>query len=163
MSGASFAVKKNELKVEMEHVFDAPCELVFMAFTESELIPEWWGPRNAKTRVEKNDLRLGGAWRFVFAGGGREDAFYGVYLKIQPPELIAHTFNYEPIGPGHEVTETAGSEQLKDGRTKVTAVCEYKNIEDLERMVGAGMEPGASESYDRLGEPLGTLQYSNAR
>lgn len=155
VSNTIFEVKKDELKVRMKREYDAPRELVFKAFTDSELIAEWWGPPNARTRIDDNEVRVGGAWRFVIvAPDGRVDAFYGKYLKLKSPEVITHTFNYEPIGPGHEVTETAAFERLKDGRTMLTATCEYKDLQDLEGMVGAGMEAGASQSYDRLAELL---------
>jgi uncharacterized protein YndB with AHSA1/START domain len=164
MSNTSFAVHKEELKVVMERVFDAPRDLVFRAFADSKLIPQWWGPRKITTRVEKNDVRVGGVWRFIcHAPDGREDTFHGVYLRIEPPGLISHTFNYEPIGPGHELTETAEFEEISEGKTRVTITSVYNTIEDLEGMVGAGMEAGASESYDRLAELLVSLKQSVGR
>jgi len=155
MSKTDFTVKLDDLKVVMERVFDAPRESVFRAFIDSELIRQWWGPRNATTIVDKNEVRDGGEWRLVCRGpGGREDSFYGVNLKIQEPRLIKHTFNYEPIGPGHEITETATFEETDDDKTVVRTTSVYKTLEDLEGMVGAGMEAGVSESYDQLAELL---------
>lgn len=116
MSKTDFTVKRDELKVVMERVFNDPRALVFKAFMDSNLIAEWWGPRNVTTIVDKNDVRKGGDWRFVCRGpDGREDGFRGVYLKIEKPLLLAHTFNYEPLGPGHELTETATFEETNDG------------------------------------------------
>lgn len=159
MPNSNFMVRRDELKVIMERVFDAPRDLVFKAFTDSKLISNWWGPRGSTTIVDKNELKKGGGWRFVVRGSsGKEDAFSGKYLEIDSPTFVSHTFNYEPIGPGHELVESASFEKLEGGRTRLTTVSEYNAIEELEGMVGAGMEKGATESYDRLGELLETIK-----
>ena len=54
---------KQEIFITRE--FDAPRELVFKAFTNPELVPQWWGPSYLSTRVDKMDVRLGGQWRFI--------------------------------------------------------------------------------------------------
>lgn len=45
MGQATFAVKRDQLQVVMERVFDAPRETVFKAFVDPAAIPKWWGPR----------------------------------------------------------------------------------------------------------------------
>ena len=40
------------------------------------------------------------------------------------------------------------------GKTKLTAISQYKSVEDLDEMVKAGMEFGARETWDRLEERL---------
>ena len=59
-----------ETEIRLERVFDAPREHVFAAFTDPELIPEWWGPG---TTVDEMDVRPGGSWRFVTAYPRRRD------------------------------------------------------------------------------------------
>src|SRR5579875_73308 len=54
---------KQEIVITRE--FDAPRELVFKAFTDPQLIPQWWGPRYLSTEVDKMDVRPGGAWRWI--------------------------------------------------------------------------------------------------
>ena len=49
---------KQEILITRE--FDAPRELVFKACTDPQLIPQWWGPRNLSTEVDKMDVRPGG-------------------------------------------------------------------------------------------------------
>ncbi len=157
-------MSKNNLKIDkekkvttMERVFDAPRELLWKAHTDPELVPQWWGPRKYITIVEEMDVMEGGKWRFINRPkdekGGEEDyAFYGVYKDLKEPEYITWTFNYEPIGLGHEITETVRFEDLGDGKTKLTTVSHYNSIEDLEGMVQSGMEEGATETWDRLEE-----------
>jgi len=154
-SATRFTVKRDELRVEMERVYDASPERVFNAFIDSDLVSKWWGPRGTTTIIDKNEVRPGGAWRFVVRSqSGKEEAFNGKYVEIKPHASITHTFNYEPIGPGHELKETATFQPVENGKTKVTTTSFYDRIEELDGMVGSGMEKGAVETFERLAELL---------
>lgn len=147
-----FTVKRDELKVLMERTFDAPREAVFRAFIDSRAIPKWWGLRSHTTVVDKNDVRAGGVWRFVSRdAAGDQYGFHGVYKKIDPPKLVSCTFNFEGIPGDHESIQTATFEDVH-GKTKVTGTATFANVEDLNGMVGSGMESGWAESWDRLAE-----------
>ncbi len=113
----------------------------------------WWGPKNFTTTVDKMDFKVGGEWRYIHSDGqGHEFGFHGVYLKIDPPLLISDTFNFEGIPAGHEMVETAVLEELPDGTTRMTTTSKFANSEDLNGMVGSGMEGGATETWERLAE-----------
>ena len=71
---------------------------------------------------------------------------------MKEPEHITWTFNFEPVGEGHEITETVTFTDLGDGRTKLSTLSHYKTIEDLEGMLQSGMEDGANQSWDQLEE-----------
>ena len=47
----------SDREIATECVFDAPRERVFAAFTDPELILEWWGPRDTTTIVEEMDVQ----------------------------------------------------------------------------------------------------------
>ncbi|HEY4384930.1 MAG TPA: SRPBCC domain-containing protein, partial [Ktedonobacteraceae bacterium] len=82
---------KQEMIITRE--FDAPRELVFQAFTDPELVPQWWGPRRLSTLVDKMDVRSGGLWRFINQDlDGNEYGFHGVYHEVCAPERIIDTF-----------------------------------------------------------------------
>lgn len=144
---------RSDREIVSERVFDAPRERAFEAFTDRDLIPEWWGPRNVTTTVDQMDVRPGGAWRFVCTNAdGSTDAFRGVFREIAPPERVVQTFEWEGM-PGHIAVETATFEDL-GGRTKVTSVSLFHTTEERDGMLASGMERGLSESYERLDELL---------
>src|ERR1700736_2204123 len=106
-------------EIHVERVFDAPRDQVFAAFTDPELIPEWWGPRDMTTVVDQMDVRPGGSWRFILGNAdGGEAAMRGTYREVTPPERIVQTFEWEGM-PGHVSVDTVTFEDLGD-RTKVT-------------------------------------------
>jgi uncharacterized protein YndB with AHSA1/START domain len=154
--------RENKIMI-MERVFDAPRELVWKAHTDATLIPKWWGPRDTETIVETMEVKPGGKWRYVHKGKDEKGqdadyAFYGEYKDMQEPEFITWTFNFEPIGPGHEITETVTFEEIEGGKTKIKVVSHYNTIEDFDGMLNSGMEAGATETWDRLGELMVELK-----
>ena len=143
-------------EIHVERVFNAPREGVFAAFTDPELIPEWWGPHGTTTSVDQMDVRAGGSWRFVVRDSdGSETGFRGTYREVTPPERIVQTFEWEGL-PGHVSVESATFEDLGD-RTKVTSVSTFHTTEERDGMLGSGMEGGMNETYARLDELLARL------
>jgi uncharacterized protein YndB with AHSA1/START domain len=152
-AGTTVVTTPSEREIVSERVFDAPRERVFAAYTDPELIPQWWGPRGTTTIVDQMDVRPGGAWRFVGRDSdGTETAFRGTYREVTPPERIVQTFEWEGM-PGHVVVETATFEDL-GGRTKVTATSLFHTSEERDGMLASGMERGLTETHDRLAELL---------
>jgi len=135
------------------HTFDAPPALVFKAMTDPTLIPQWWGPRNLTTTIDKLELRKGGIWRFVQRDAeGNTYAFNGVYHTIEAPERLVYTFEFEGM-PGHVLLETAVFEEV-DGKTKLTEQAVFQSVQDRDGMIQSGMESGAAEGHERLTELL---------
>ncbi len=155
-SGATEVTTPSDREIVSERVFDSPRDRVFAAFTDPELIPEWWGPHNVITIVDQMDVRPGGAWRFVCRdSNGDEDGFRGTYREVTPPERIVQTFEWEGM-PGHVCIETVVLEDL-GGRTKVTNTSLFHTPEERDGMLASGMEGGLNESYERLDELLAKL------
>jgi uncharacterized protein YndB with AHSA1/START domain len=145
-----------EREIHVERVFDAPRDRVFAVYTDPELIPEWWGPRDTTAVVDQMDVRPGGSWRFVVQlADGSRTAFRGTYREVTPPERIVQTFEWEGM-PGHVSVETATFEDLGD-RTKVTTTSIFHTTEERDGMLRSGMEGGMNETYARLDELLARL------
>ncbi|HEX2126502.1 MAG TPA: SRPBCC family protein [Thermoleophilaceae bacterium] len=146
-------------EIRIERVFDAPRDQVFSVYTDPELIPEWWGPRDTTTVVDQMEVRNGGSWRFIMRNSdGSESGFRGTYREVTPPERIVQTFEWEGM-PGHVSVETATFDDLGD-RTKVTTVSLFHTTEERDGMLASGMEGGLNETYARLDELLARLASS---
>jgi len=126
---------------------------VWAAYTDPELIPEWWGPHGTTTRVDKMEVEAGGAWRFVIRNSdGSETGFRGTYREVTPPEQIVQTFEWEGM-PGHVSVDTATFEDLGD-RTRVVSHSIFHTPEERDGMLASGMEGGMNETFERLDELL---------
>jgi len=136
-------------EIHVERVFDAPRERVFAAFTDPELIPQWWG---GGTVVDQMDVRPGGTWRFV-AG---EMVFRGEYKEVTPPERIVQTFEREGM-PGRHL-ETTEFEELGGAQTKLKLTLVFDTPEERDMLLKYGGEAGMNETYARLDELLASQQ-----
>jgi uncharacterized protein YndB with AHSA1/START domain len=145
---------KQEIVITRE--FDAPRELVFKAFTDPQLIPQWWGPRHLSTEVDKMDVRPSGEWRWINRDAeGNAYAFHGVYHEVLAPARIIDTFEFEGLPEtGHVSLETLTLEELPEGRTRLTAHTVFQSVADRDGMLQSGMEKGVEDTYDRLAELL---------
>jgi uncharacterized protein YndB with AHSA1/START domain len=152
----------SDREILMTRIFDAPRELVFEAFTNPEMIAQWWGLRETTTVVEKMEVRPGGIWRYVQLDpdGSEHAAFNGVYREVVPPERLVSTFEYERM-PGHVVLNTTTFEEI-DGKTKITVRSLLQTREDRDGMLHSGMEKGANQAYDQLAELLARHRSSRA-
>ena len=156
-SGTTVVTTPAPTEIVTERIFDASRELVFETYTNPKYIPEFWGPRNTTTVVDKMDVRKGGQWRFIHdPGTDRETAFRGEYLEVTPPESITQTFEWEGL-PGHIITETTSFEDLGDGRTKLHTLSVFDSVDDRDGMIASGMESGQRDLHDRFAELLARL------
>jgi uncharacterized protein YndB with AHSA1/START domain len=149
-SATSFSIDKDALTVTASRIFSATPERLWRALTEDSQIAQWWGPSQYICEVEKNDVRVDGVWRIIQrADDGPEHAFRGKYVEVSPHYKIVRTFEYEPE-VGHIHAETMQIEPLSNTSSKLIATARYENLTDLEGMVGAGMESGEREGFERL-------------
>ncbi len=155
MNDTQFEVDKDKLEVRITRVFNATPDKLWAAYTKPELIVKWW----ENTTVDKLEMKVGGAWRFVshsHEGDGKEHAFRGEMKEIDEPKKIVRTFEYEPMA-GHIMTETLNLEPVDGGKTKVTTISKFDNAQDLEGMVSMGMKEGASAGLERLAKVVESL------
>lgn len=162
MSSTVITAEPNSTLISITRTFDAPRELVYRAYTDPTLIPQWLGPRNLTTRIEQYDLRNGGVWRYVSVDpDGGEWAFRGVFHGDPSVDAITQTFEFEGT-PGHVCLETATFEEA-DGRTTVRTLSAFQSVADRDGMVESGMEVGVTDGHERLDEVLRSLLADAAR
>jgi uncharacterized protein YndB with AHSA1/START domain len=142
-------------EIRIERVFDAPRDRVWRAFTEPELLAQWWG-RGNKLVIERLEVERGGHWRFVEHSAQGVHGFEGRFREVTPPERMVQTFEWDGM-PGYVAVETVTLEDLGDGRTKVVNVSLFHTTEERDGMLSSGMEQGLNESYAALDRLLATL------
>ena len=148
----------SEREIAMTRNFDAPRELVFDAWTKPELLKRWLGVRGGWTfAVCEVDLRVGGAYRFVWRGPkGNEMGMGGVYREIVRPERLVATEKFDdPWYEGEALDTTVFVEQA--GRTTATTTVRYASQEVRDAVLKTPMVTGVAESYDKLDEVLASM------
>ncbi len=152
----------------MTREFAAPRERVWAAWTDPPQFARWWGPRGFTVPFVQIDLRPGGAMHFCMRSrDGRDHWNKGIFLEVSPPERLVSS-DYFSDEQGNKVPparygmapdfpdEALLSVTLEavDGKTRLTLVHSVPE-EVAERQ---GMQQGWSETLDRLGEYLESVQ-----
>ena len=81
--------------------YAAPADLIFRAFTEPELLQQWFCPMpEVAVRVEECDPRPGGRYRFVYHfPDGKAVPVIGEYRSVTRPRQLVFTWTWEPPDP----------------------------------------------------------------
>ena len=130
----------------------APREAVFHAFTDSELLAGWWGPKEFTNDFHVFEPRPGGAWRFTMRGP--EGAAYEMekaFVDVSPPERIV-VDHLEPAV--HRFRMTMTFEEDGPGRTRLRWHMRFEDADEAER-VRAVILVANEENFDRLEAALG--------
>jgi uncharacterized protein YndB with AHSA1/START domain len=146
----------SDTTILIERSFAAPRHLVWRAWTEPDLIRQWWaGDRGQVTSIEV-DLRVGGTWRYVMtANEGFEVAFHGDYREIVPDERLVSTEVYEAV-PDHPAVDTMTLSEA-DGRTMLRILVEHDSTISRDMHVNSGMENGLREALDHAEQVVTSL------
>jgi uncharacterized protein YndB with AHSA1/START domain len=156
MAPTASTVSTSDREIVLSRVFDAPRELVWKAFTDSEQLAHWWGPRGFTTRTKRMDVRPGGAWRFVMIGpDGREYENLITYLEVAEPEHLRykHGGDTETEPVNFEVLVTFETDGGARDRARVTMRSIFPSKNALEFVVREyGAIEGGKQTFERLAE-----------
>jgi len=145
----------SDREIRIERVFEAPIERVWQAFTDPELLAQWWG-RGNKLVIERMVVERGGHWRFVEHSSDGVHGFEGRFREVTPMERLVQTFEWDGM-PGYVAIDTAVFEDLGDGRTRVVTTSLFHTPDERDGMLASGMADGLNQSYAALDDLLRTF------
>ena len=136
--------------VTLKRTFDAPVDLVWEAWINSEHITKWWGPKGMTTRIIEHNFEVGGKWKYSMTmPNGQEFISEGVFKEIIKHKKIISSADFKPMTEGVEIQalfEEAGESTLFTFNI-VHASEEYRIAQ--EKM---GIYNGWGSVLERLGE-----------
>ena len=146
-----------DLDLELVREVDVAPELVWRAWTEPELLVQWFTPKPWETPVAEVDLRPGGKFRTVMRGpDGEENDNQGCYLEVVPNERLVWT---GALGPGYRpqpgpmpFTAIIELERTPSGGTKYRAIAMHQDPEGRKAHDEMGFHDGWGAVFDQLVE-----------
>lgn len=153
MANRTTIERTSERELVVTRTFNGPARIVFEAWTQPELMKQWWAPKSigVPLRSCEMDVRTGGSYRLEFGHDASETmAFLGRYLEVVPPSRLVWTNEEGEDGPVTTVTF-----EDRDGQTLLTVHELYPSKEALD--AGHGAEEGMPEQFEQLDELLVTL------
>jgi uncharacterized protein YndB with AHSA1/START domain len=145
----------------LTRVIDAPREKLYRAWTEPELLTQWFAPAPLTTPIAELDVRPGGANLVVMkTPDGQEMPNHGVYLEVVPNEKIVFTDAFTSAWEPSEhpfMTVILTFEDLGAGKTRYTARVRHWSVADCERHEQMGFHQGWGQCADQLAALARTL------
>jgi uncharacterized protein YndB with AHSA1/START domain len=159
----NFTVDKENKKIKVEREFEAPVARVWAAWTEKELLDQWWAPKPWKARTKTMDFREGGHWLYAMVGPeGEEHWARADYKSISPLREYSATDafcdengNINESLPGSYWENTFKEES---NNTLVFIEITFKDLADLESNMEMGFKEGFTMGLENLDELLASQQ-----
>ncbi len=137
----------------LTRLIDAPREKLYRAWTEPELLKQWFAPLPWTTPHVELDVRPGGASKVVMRSpDGNDMPCPGVYLDVVPNQRLvftdAYTVAWQPSQkPFMTVILTFEDE---GGKTRYTARVRHWTVADREAHEKMGFHQGWGQCADQL-------------
>lgn len=158
-----FTVNKENKTITVTREFAAGVPLVWRAWTEPELLDQWWGPKPWRAETKTMDFTEGGYWLYAMVGpeGDRhyakstfasiihEKSFGG---KVAFSDENGTVNNEFPQGLWDNVFTAT------NGHTTVVVTKTFDKLEDLEQNIAMGFKEGFTTGLNQLDEVLERLK-----
>lgn len=148
---------------EARREFNAPLSLVWRAFTEAELLDQWWAPRPWKCETRSMQFEPGGKWVYDMVGPENErhgavQVFKEIVFEQYFSGIDAFTDENGEINESMPVASWKNSFYPTESGTLVVVVANYPDAATLETVINMGMAQGVSMAHDNLEEILAGLK-----
>lgn len=158
-----FVVDRANNTIVIKREFDAGLELVWEAWTNSEILDQWIAPKPWRAETKTMDFREGGFWLYAMVGPQNEKHWSRYdYAKIEPrksiTELRAFSDENGTVKPEVKRTHCTNVFSEADGRTLVMVTAKYGSPDVLEFMVSHGFKEGVGASLENLDELLAAMK-----
>lgn len=153
---------KEKATFQAKREFNANVSLVWRAFTEPELLDQWWAPKPWKCETKSMDFNSKGKWEYEMVGpNGERHGAVQVYEEIAFEKSFTGTDAFtDDLGHINETLPVANWKNTftpTENGTLVTTEARYPNPESLETVLKMGMAEGLSMAQDNLDEILKAL------
>jgi uncharacterized protein YndB with AHSA1/START domain len=135
--------------------FEAPVATVWRAYTESELLDQWWGPAPWRAETRAMKFAPGGHWLYAMVSPENQKHWARMnYVAIQNHQSISIEDGFcdengvintaMPVSRGSIVFTPTGR------GTRVEFTMTYEQESQLQQIVDMGFEQGISMCFDQL-------------
>lgn len=139
--------------------FDAPLEQVWKAWTEKDLLDQWWAPKPWKAETKSMDFREGGTWLYSMVGpDGTRSYSRADYKTIIPNKTFIGDDAF--CDENGNITDDMPAMRWKAdffstaAGTRVEVEITFASEADLETIVEMGFKEGFTAAHSNLDQLL---------
>lgn len=146
-------------KIHVTRPFNAPAEKVWRAWTEKELLDQWWAPKPWRAETKSLDFSTGGRWLYCMVGpdGTRSWCTVDITSVTEGKAFQSSAYFSDENGNADNSFPKMHwqvSFQPDGDRTMVTVDISFDKEEDLQKIVEMGFEQGFTMALGNLDELL---------
>jgi len=146
-------LKEKSILVRKE--LNAPIENVWRAYTESELLDQWWGPAPWRAETKSMDFKVGGSWLYAMVSPENQRHWGRMeYKAIKQHESfdVEDCFCDENGNPNPALPTSRGriSFAKTPGGTLVEFKMTYNKESDVQAIIDMGFEQGITICMEQL-------------
>ena len=151
---------KAEAELEMTRVYNAPRELVWKAWTDPDMLKQWWGPDNVTIPECEVNLTVGGKIYIVMEAGeamgpykGTKWPMLGQFTLIEPKTKISYDVQAWTEGQKEQTTIDQTTEITlteENGKTTVKIKATVHKVGPGAKMAIQGMNAGFTQQLAKL-------------
>lgn len=144
-----------ERSILVSREFAAPVSQVWRAYTESELLDQWWGPKPWRAETKHMNFVAGGYWLYAMVGPNDERHWGRMnYLAIEHHRSITIEDAFcDELGRVNAALPTSRGQMVFTSRpngTRVDFQMSYASEAELQKIVEMGFEQGITACLEQL-------------
>lgn len=146
-------------KITIVREFDAPLEKVWKAWTDSNIMDQWWAPKPYQAKTKAMDFREGGHWLYNMVGPDGTGTYCRADFKIivENKSYTAYdAFCDENGNITHDIPGMHWKNEFSatDTGTKVSVEITFDSEADMQKIIEMGFEVGFTAAHGNLDEVL---------
>ncbi|HMO63433.1 MAG TPA: SRPBCC domain-containing protein [Ferruginibacter sp.] len=160
----NFTADKANNRITVERLFNAPNDLVWAAWTEADILDQWWAPRPYRCITKNMHFAEGGQWLYHMLGpDGDIHWCLFEYEKIVPQQFFAgiDAFCNEEavINATKPRVKWANNFTATEAGTLVNMVLQFDSLQDLEAIISMGFKEGFTAGLENLDQYIAAQFY----
>lgn len=151
----NFSVDKENKTVNVKREFNASLSNVWSAWTEAEILDQWWAPAPFKSKTKSMEFKEGGRRMYAMVSPeGDERWSFFEYTSISPKTNFKHTSTFcdadaNPIPNfGSSLWDITFSEEGE--LTVVDIAISRDNFAEIEQLIATGFKEGFTSALTGL-------------
>ncbi len=155
----NFTVDKENKKIKVKREFASSITKVWSAWTEINLLDQWWAPKPWQTETKTMDFKEGGHWLYAMVGpDGSKHWCRADYKSINPLKSFSglDAFCDENGNVNDTFPRSLWLNEFIDSSnsTIVNIEITYNELSDLEKIIELGFKEGFTMALKNLDELL---------
>ncbi|GAB4022444.1 SRPBCC family protein [Spirosoma migulaei] len=151
----NFVVDKDSKQIKVDREFSAPLPMVWAAWTQPEILDQWWAPKPWQARTKSMDFRPGGSWLYSMIGPeGEEHWSKADFKQIESSKSFSALDGFcdenGTLNPDWPRSLWENTFTEKGDSTQVNIAITYDTLTDLEKILDMGFKEGFTAGLENL-------------